>query len=40
MSEDNTQYDWQQLVNTLNGLLRLKTTPIGMKMFELSLIHI
>ena len=34
MTEDNTQYDWPKLVNTLNGLLRLKTTPIGMKMFE------
>jgi uncharacterized protein (DUF169 family) len=26
-------YDWQQIVADLNDLLRLKTTPIGMKMF-------
>ncbi len=26
-------YDWQQIVDDLNALLRLKTTPIGMKMF-------
>ncbi len=26
-------YDWAELVNDLNGLLRLKTTPIGMKLF-------
>jgi len=28
------QYDWPKLVDELNRLLRLKTTPIGMKLFE------
>jgi uncharacterized protein (DUF169 family) len=27
-------YDWQGIVDALNRLLRLRTTPIGMKMFE------
>ena len=27
-------YDWQTLLADLNALLRLKTTPIGMKLFE------
>ena len=27
-------YDWNAIVNDLNTLLRLRTTPIGMKMFE------
>jgi len=27
-------YDWPKLVGELNRLLRLKTTPIGMKLFE------
>ena len=27
-------YDWAALVAELNGLLRLRTTPIGMKLFE------
>ncbi len=27
-------YDWPQLVDDLNRLLRLKTTPIGMKLFK------
>ncbi len=27
-------YDWPQLVDGLNQLLRLKTTPVGMKLFE------
>ena len=26
-------YDWTQLTDDLNRLLRLKTTPIGMKLF-------
>jgi uncharacterized protein (DUF169 family) len=26
-------YDWKQIVSELNDLLRLKTTPIGMKLF-------
>lgn len=40
MSNDLTQaaaverYNWPKLVETLNMLLRLKTTPIGMKLFE------
>ena len=28
-----TSYDWMQLVDDLNRLLRLRTTPIGMKLF-------
>ena len=28
------QYDWKQLVDDLNRLLRLRTTPIGMKLFR------
>jgi uncharacterized protein (DUF169 family) len=28
------RYDWPGLVDDLNALLRLKTTPIGMKLFE------
>jgi len=31
--EEPISYDWQQLVADLNELLRLKTTPIGMKLF-------
>ncbi|MGB4863559.1 MAG: DUF169 domain-containing protein [Tepidiformaceae bacterium] len=31
--QDPETYDWPKLVDDLNGLLRLKTTPIGMKMF-------
>lgn len=31
---DNERYDWPNLVDELNRLLRLKTTPIGMKLFE------
>jgi uncharacterized protein (DUF169 family) len=31
---DTTRYDWGGLVADLNRLLRLRTTPIGMKMFE------
>ena len=27
-------YDWKAIIDDLNSLLRLKTTPIGMKMFE------
>ena len=30
----NEGYDWPKLVDELNRLLRLKTTPIGMKLFE------
>ena len=32
-SEEPVRYDWRQLVDDLNALLRLKTTPIGMKLF-------
>ncbi|MEM7019008.1 MAG: DUF169 domain-containing protein [Pseudomonadota bacterium] len=31
---DETQYDWPTILNDLNRLLRLRTTPIGMKLFE------
>ena len=31
--DDPDHYDWPALVDDLNRLLRLKTTPIGMKMF-------
>jgi uncharacterized protein (DUF169 family) len=27
-------HDWEAIVNDLNALLRLRTTPIGMKLFE------
>ncbi len=30
----NSGLDWQKLVDELNRALRLKTTPIGMKLFE------
>jgi uncharacterized protein (DUF169 family) len=32
--EEPQQYNWATLVDDLNTLLRLKTTPIGMKLFE------
>ena len=32
-TEEPVTYDWATLVGELNQLLRLKTTPIGMKMF-------
>lgn len=32
-AEEPAQYDWVALIDNLNRLLRLKTTPIGMKMF-------
>ena len=31
---ENKPTDWPALVDELNRLLRLKTTPIGMKLFE------
>ena len=31
---DGAPLDWGGLVDDLNALLRLRTTPIGMKMFE------
>ena len=33
VSNDPTAYDWTQIVDDLNRLLRLRTTPIGMKLF-------
>ena len=32
--EEPETYDWTALVDDLNALLRLKTTPIGMKLFR------
>ena len=32
--QEPEQYDWPQVVDRLNRLLRLRTTPIGMKLFE------
>lgn len=34
MTEQTERYDWAALVGELNALLRLKTTIIGMKLFE------
>lgn len=34
IATDQTSYDWPELVERLNRLLRLRTTPIGMKLFE------
>ncbi|NIP15342.1 MAG: hypothetical protein GWM88_11750 [Pseudomonadales bacterium] len=34
ITTDQTSYDWTELVAELNRLLRLRTTPIGMKLFE------
>ena len=34
IATDSESYDWQQLVADLNRLLRLRTTPIGMKRFS------
>ncbi|MEM7217780.1 MAG: DUF169 domain-containing protein [Pseudomonadota bacterium] len=34
ISSDATSYDWPDLLGQLNALLRLRTTPIGMKLFE------
>ena len=31
--DEPTAYDWPKLVDDLNQLLRLKTTPVGMKLF-------
>jgi uncharacterized protein (DUF169 family) len=31
--DDPERYDWAKMVDDLNRLLRLRTTPIGMKMF-------
>ncbi len=34
IATDETGLDWKQIVDSLNRLLRLRTTPIGMKMFR------
>ena len=34
IATDHTNVDWNQIVVDLNRFLRLRTTPIGMKMFE------
>jgi uncharacterized protein (DUF169 family) len=34
IATEHTTYDWPTLVDQLNRLLRLRTTPIGMKLFE------
>jgi uncharacterized protein (DUF169 family) len=34
IATDHDTYDWPVLVDELNRLLRLRTTPIGMKLFE------
>ncbi|MGI8927765.1 MAG: DUF169 domain-containing protein, partial [Tepidiformaceae bacterium] len=33
-ADEPAAYEWPALVDDLNALLRLKTTPIGMKLFE------
>ena len=33
IATDLTSYDWPDLINSLNRLLRIRTTPIGMKLF-------
>ena len=33
LTEEPEHYDWAKIVDDLNRLLRLRTTPIGMKMF-------
>jgi hypothetical protein len=32
-ASQQTTYDWKAIIDDLNALLRLRTTPIGMKMF-------
>ena len=32
IATDHTNVDWNQIVTDLNRFLRLRTTPIGMKM--------
>ena len=34
IATDQEHYDWGSLISDLNRLLRLRTTPIGMKMFK------
>ncbi len=33
ITSEHQAFDWPQIVADLNRLLRLRTTPIGMKMF-------
>ena len=33
IATDQTHFDWAELIDSLNRLLRLRTTPIGMKLF-------
>ena len=33
-SSEKASYDWKAIIDDLNALLRLRTTPIGMKMFS------
>ena len=46
IATESTNFDLKEIVVSLNNLLKLRTIPIGMKMFEsieemeLSLIHI
>ena len=34
IGRDTDTFDWPSLMQALNTLLRLRTTPIGMKLFE------
>ncbi len=34
ISSDHSNLDFKEIVNSLNQLLRIRTTPIGMKLFE------
>ncbi|KAB7705544.1 hypothetical protein F9802_13460 [Bacillus aerolatus] len=34
MSEEQITYDWKEIVDQLNHYLKIKTIPIGMKMFK------
>ncbi len=34
IASDHTDFDWADIVAGLNRLLRIRTTPIGMKLFE------
>ncbi len=34
IASDTDTFDWPELIGSLNRLLRLRTTPIGMKLFE------
>src|SRR5258706_4239030 len=33
-TSESQSYDWKAIIDDLNALLRLRTTPIGMKMFR------